>query len=92
MAQSKQRSEPRQSDWEVVSYVTLEGGIVVMVERAISYTSEGHRFTVLLDLGSGLGRTPDFLSTLYRTFSGIVERHTSSKLASPSGKPPTLSE
>ena len=74
--QPSPKNDPRQSSWEPVSWLTLDDGTIVMVERAISYTSEGHRFTVQSAHGSGFVSRPDFLNTLYRTFCDIVEPRT----------------
>ena len=89
MEQSKPKNEAPQSAWVPVYSRTLDDGTVLIVERALSYTSEAHRFTVQLTHGSVFGSQRDFLSTLYRTFSDIAEQRTSSEPASPSGKPPT---
>jgi hypothetical protein len=84
--QSRPKSEAPRSNWEIVYLRTLEDGTVLMVERGISYTSEGHRFTVLLDPGSVLGPQRDFLNTLYRTFSGTAGQPIPSRPASTLGK------
>ena len=72
----EQKSDPRQSNWEVASWLTLEDGTAVMVERAISYTSEGHRFTVLCDPGNTPEKKRAFLNTLYRTFCDTAGQRT----------------
>ena len=69
---SKQKSEHRLSGSEVVFLRTLDDGTALMVERAMSSTSEAHRFTVLINRGRESDETLAFLDTLCRTFSGTL--------------------
>jgi hypothetical protein len=75
--QSKRKNAVPRLRWETVSYVTSVDGDALIVERAISSTTEARRFTVRLDHGSGLDLLLDYLSTLSLTFSDTPEQPSS---------------
>lgn len=91
MARSKPKSAAPRLRWETVSYVTSVDGDALIVEKAISSTSEARRFTVLLDRGNGLDLLLDYLSTLCLTFSDTPAPPTRSSKVSPRGRSPTPS-
>lgn len=91
MDQSEQRSERRQSDWEIVYSRTLDDGIELIRERNTSSGSEENRYTVQFGHGSALGEMPVSRTISSLTFYGTAELLTYSREECLPGKQPTHS-